>query len=141
MFFWTIAIIVFMIVEASTAQLVSIWFAGGSFAALIAAIFEASIPLQILIFVLMSGLLLIFTKKFVQRLKLESSIKTNFDALIGQTAIVTEDISNPDGRGAAKLRGIEWTARSADNSKIEQGTYVTVKNIDGVKLIVTVKED
>ena len=141
MFFWTIAIIVFMIVEASTAQLVSIWFAGGSFAALIAAIFEASIPLQILIFVLMSGLLLIFTKKFVQRLKSESSIKTNFDALIGQTAIVTEDISNPDGRGAAKLRGIEWTARSADNSKIEQGTYVTVKNIDGVKLIVTVKED
>ena len=141
MFFWTIAIIVFMIVEASTAQLVSIWFAGGSFAALVAAIFEASIPLQILIFVLMSGLLLIFTKKFVQRLKSESSIKTNFDALIGQTAIVTEDISNPDGRGAAKLRGIEWTARSADNSKIEQGTYVTVKNIDGVKLIVTVKED
>ncbi len=139
MFFWTIAIIVFMIIEASTAQFVSIWFAGGSFAALVAAIFEVSIPLQILIFVLVSGLLLIFTKKFVDRLKSSTAIKTNFDALIGQTAVVTEDISNPDGKGAAKLRGIEWSARSADDTQIKQGTYVTVKSIDGVKLIV--KED
>ena len=141
MFFWTIAIIVFMSVEASTAQFVSIWFAGGSFAALIAAIFEVSLPLQILIFVLVSGLLLIFTKKFVDRFKSKSGIKTNFNALIGQVAVVTEDISNLDGKGAAKLRGIEWSARSEDNMKIKQGTYVTVKNIDGVKLIVTLKED
>lgn len=141
MIFWTIAIIVFMVVEANTAQFVSIWFAGGSFAALVSAIFEVSIPLQILIFVLVSGLLLIFTKKFVDRLKSPTAIKTNFDALIGQTAVVTEDISNPDGKGAAKLRGIEWSARSADDTKIEQGTYVTVKNIDGVKLIVAIKED
>ncbi len=141
MIFWTIAIIVFMVVEASTAQFVSIWFAGGSFAALVSAIFEVSIALQILIFVLVSGLLLIFTKKFVDRLKSPTAIKTNFDALIGQTAVVTEDISNPDGKGAAKLRGIEWSARSADDTKIEQGTYVTVKNIDGVKLIVAIKED
>lgn len=141
MIFWTIAIIAFMIIEASTAQFVSIWFAGGSFAALVAAIFEASIPLQILFFVLVSGLLLIFTKKLVDRLKSPTAIKTNFDALIGQTAVVTEDISNPDGKGAAKLRGIEWSARSADGNKIRQGTYVTVENIDGVKLIVTIKED
>ena len=141
MIFWTIAIIVFMVVEATTAQFVSIWFAGGSFAALVAAIFEVSIPLQILIFVLVSGLLLVFTKKLVDRLKSPIGVKTNFDALIGQTAVVTEDISNPDGKGAAKLRGIEWSARSADDTKIEQGTYVTVKNIDGVKLIVAIKED
>ncbi len=141
MIFWTIAIIAFMIIEASTAQFVSIWFAGGSFAALVAAIFEVSIPLQILIFVLVSGLLLIFTKKLVDRLKSPTAIKTNFDALIGQTAVVTEDISNPDGKGAAKLRGIEWSARSADGNKIRQGTYVRVENIDGVKLIVTIKED
>ena len=141
MIFWTIAIIAFMIIEASTAQFVSIWFAGGSFAALVAAIFEAGIPLQILIFVLTSGLLLIFTKKFVDRLKSPTGIKTNFDALIGQTAVVTEDISNPDGKGAAKLRGIEWSARSTDDSKIKQGTYVTVEKIDGVKLIVKIKED
>ncbi len=139
MIFWTIAIIAFMIIEASTAQFVSIWFAGGSFAALVAAIFEAGIPLQILIFVLVSGLLLIFTKKFVDRLKSPTGVKTNFDALIGQTAVVTEDISNPDGKGAAKLRGIEWSARSEDGNIIKQGTYVTVKKIDGVKLIV--KED
>ena len=100
MIFWTIAIIVFMVVEASTAQFVSIWFAGGSFAALVSAIFEVSIPLQILIFVLVSGLLLIFTKKFVDRLKSPTAIKTNFDALIGQTAVVTEDISNPDGKAS-----------------------------------------
>ena len=139
MIFWTIAIIAFMIIEASTAQFVSIWFAGGAFAALVAAIFEAGIPLQILIFVLTSGLLLIFTKKIVDRLKSPTGIKTNFDALIGQTAVVTEDVSNPDGKGAAKLRGIEWSARSADGTQIKQGSYVTVEKIDGVKLIV--KED
>ncbi len=141
MIFWTIAIIAFMIIEASTAQFVSIWFAGGSFAALVAAIFEVSIPIQILIFVLTSGFLLIFTKKFVERLKSPTVIKTNFDALIGQTGVVTEDISNPDGKGAVRLRGIEWSARSVDDIKIKQGTYVTVNNIDGVKLIVNIKED
>ena len=51
------------------------------------------------------------------------------------SAVVTEDINNIEGRGAAKVRGLEWSARSADGENIEAGTVVLVIGIEGVKLI------
>lgn len=134
--FWTILLVGLLVLEAATTQFICIWFAGGALLALIGALFNLSTPLQICIFVIASALLLVFTRKIVDKLKSKDNIKTNVDALIGQSAIVTDDISNLDEKGSVKLRGIEWSARSADEEPIEKGSYVTVKEIDGVKLIV-----
>ena len=38
--------------------------------------------------------------------------------------------------GLVKLQGTVWTARSADGEAIPEGKTVTVKKIEGVKLIV-----
>ncbi len=133
---WTALLVGFLVLEASTTQFICIWFAGGSLFALIGALLDLSTPVQITIFIVASALLLVFTKKIVDKLKSKDKEKTNIDALIGQMAIVTDDISNIEAKGSVKLRGMEWSARSSDGSSIEKDSYVTVKEIDGVKLIV-----
>ena len=135
--FWTILTIALIVLEASTAQFICIWFSGGAFAALIVALCGLGLWTQIVVFVLISALLLISTKKFVNKLKSKTSAKTNTDALIGETAVVMSPISNTQGIGSVKIRGMVWTARSEDGSDIEEGTLVLVKQIEGVKLIVS----
>lgn len=136
---WTLFTIGLIILEAATTQLICIWFAGGTFAALIVALFNTDLWIQIVTFVIVSALLLIFTKKLVNSLKSKDPVKTNADALIGQRAAVISPISNEKETGTVKVRGMVWTARSEDGSDIDTDKIVTVKQIEGVKLIV--KED
>ena len=133
---WLILFVALIVLEFTTTQFICIWFAGGALAAFISALITPNITLQTTIFVLVSAILLILTKKFVNKLKANPDAKTNTDALIGQPAVVTEEISNIGAKGAVKIRGLEWSARSADGSDIQRDSYVTVKDIDGVKLIV-----
>ena len=133
---WTALLVAFLILEAATTQFVSIWFAGGSLIALIGALLGLSATAQICIFIIGSAVLLVFTRKIVDKLKAKDNTKTNIDALIDQVAVVTGSISNIDAKGTVKLRGMEWSARSADGEPIEEGSHVKVKEIDGVKLIV-----
>lgn len=135
-FFWTVLVIAFICIEAATVQFVSIWFAGGAFAALIAAMAGADIWLQTVVFVIVSTLLLIFTRRLIRKLKAKEPLKTNTDALIGQNGTVLELISNINSSGSVKVGAMVWSARSESGEEIPAGTTVTVKKIDGVKLIV-----
>ena len=134
--FWLLLFLGFIILEIATTQFICIWFAGGSLTALICAMCNMNITVQTIVFVVVSALLLVFTKQFVDKLKSKDKAKTNADALIGQVGVVLEDISNIDSRGSVKMRGLEWSARSSDGSEIPANSHVTVKEIDGVKLIV-----
>lgn len=133
---WLIAIGVFILLEAVTAQFVSIWFTGGGVAALIASLVGANEVTQITIFVIVSAILLIFTRPILKRFVDVKAEKTNSDSLIGKMAVITEKVDNLDAMGKAKIDGMIWTARSLDNSTIEAGETVTVEKIEGVKLIV-----
>lgn len=137
--FWTVLLVALIILEASTAQFVCIWFAGGAFASLICSMFDLEPWIQICVFLAVTLILLISTKKIVRKLKSSTNEKTNVDALIGQTVIVTEKISNIAGEGAVKLGGMIWSARSDNSDEIDIGEIVTVIRIDGVKLIVNKK--
>lgn len=86
-------------------------------------------------FAVLSFILLIFSRKIFGKTLRIKPVATNADSLIGERAVVTEDINNIEGRGAAKVRGLEWSARSADGENIEAGTVVLVIGIEGVKLI------
>ncbi len=135
---WFLAAIVFIVLEAVTYQFVSIWFAGGCMVAMIAVLInpDLSVTVQLGIAVATAIIFLIATRPLVKKL-LDGKIEaTNVDALIGKNAVVTETIDNIISKGAAKLDGKEWTARSADDSVIEKDSIVTVEKIDGVKLIV-----
>ena len=135
--FWVAALVVFLIVEAVTAGLVSIWFVFGSLVALICAALGAAVWLQIFWFVIVSVATLVRTRPLVKRYVDSRSVATNPDRSIGRAAVVTERIDNLAATGAVKLDGVVWTARSTDDAvAIETGERVTVRAIEGVKLIV-----
>lgn len=133
---WVVLMVVFLVVEAATAGLTCIWFAIGSLAALIAALFGAQIWLQAVWFLVISFVTLYFTRPLVKKYVNSRSQPTNADMVIGKEALVTEDIDNVEATGAVSVGGKVWTARSADGVQIKAGAVVNVLRIEGVKLIV-----
>ena len=135
-YLWAAAVIVFMIIEIATTQLVTLWFALGSLASLIACLMNAPVYVQIIIFVAVSAITLAATRPLVKKWTKTSFSPTNADRCIGKTALVVEDIDNSAEKGAVKINGSVWSARSGDGIKIRKDEQVTIKQIDGVKLIV-----
>ncbi|MBR3817680.1 MAG: NfeD family protein [Clostridia bacterium] len=136
MIFWIVLLVVLIIVEAVTAQLVTIWFAAGAAAALIAELCGLQQWLQWVIFIAVSAVALIATRPLVRKVTNKTVQPTNADRCIGQTAVVTEDIDNVEGKGQVHVNGVTWTARSSDGSVFRKDERVTVEKIEGVKLIV-----
>ena len=135
-YMWLGAVILFAVVEAMTTQLVSIWLAGGALAAFCASLAGTEVTLQWILFVAVSAILLILTKPLVKKIINREPEKTNIDAQIGKTTIVTQKIDNIKETGEVRLNGISWTARSENDEPIDEGSRVLVEKIDGVKLIV-----
>ena len=133
---WLIAAVIFIIIEAMTVGLTTIWFAAGAFVALVLALFKVGAVPQVAVFLIVSLVLLGTTRKvFVNKLKTGSQ-KTNVDALVGEEAVVLEDIT-PHNTGLVKVKGQNWTAVAYDKeATIPKDTTVKVKAIEGVKLIV-----
>ena len=135
-YLWAALTVVLIIVEAVTVQLVTIWFAIGSLAALIANLAGANAVWQGIIFVVVSLAVLVLTRPYVKKAIEKKTVPTNSDRCIGKEAIVSEKIDNRAGQGQVKIGGITWTARSEDDSIIEPDEVVIVKKIEGVKVIV-----
>ena len=133
---WSVLLILFIIAEAITVQLVSIWFAIGSLVALIANFCGANILVQAALFVGVSFAALLLTRPLVKKFSTPKIQRTNIDRIIGERAIVTEEIDNLRAIGVVKADVKSWSARSADGSIIPAGSVVEVQKIDGVKLIV-----
>ena len=134
--FWAAAIVVFIILELSTVGLTSIWFALGSLCALISALLGAPVWLQIVWFVIISVAALVLTRPLVKKYINGKTHATNADRIIGARAVVKERIDTIEGTGAVLADGKMWSARSTDGSTIEADTVVTVREIQGVKLVV-----
>ena len=136
---WLVLIIAFLTAEILTVGLVSIWFAGGALVAVILSLFEVAPLIQVSVFFLVSIVLLVSTRKiFVDKLNTGKE-NTNVDALIGETGQVVLTI-NPMEIGQVKVSGQVWSALADDQLlTIEEGSYVTIKAIEGVKLIVVPK--
>ncbi len=137
---WITAIIAFVIAEAVTYQLVTIWFAIGALGALICTVTGAPVPIQGAVFILLSTAALMLVRPLSLRCLRQRSEKTNAASLIGMEVMITETVNNITACGRGKLRGIEWTLRSADNKEIAVGETAVVERIEGVKLIVSRKE-
>lgn len=135
--FWLAMLVVFLIMEASTVTLVSLWFAAGALVAMIAGMLDAAIWLQILLFIVVSGGLLAALRPLAKKLINPTKNSTNLDAVIGSRGIVLEDIDNIRAMGRVKLGAMEWSARSTSGEQIPAGTQVTVDKIEGVKVFVT----
>ena len=140
---WGFAVIFFLLLEALTMGLTTIWFAAGAFVAAAVALFGCPFSVQIVAFVVVSVLCLVFTRPIAKRFLNDKTEKTNADSVIGCTGVVTEDIDNLLAKGQVLVKGQYWTARAEEDGKlikegsiIREGAKVTVKEISGVTLIV-----
>lgn len=134
---WLIAGGILAIIEAFTMGLTTIWFAGGAVAAAVAAMLNAPVVFQVIIFLAVSIILLAVTRPVVRRRLNDKTEKTNIDALIGQEAVTECDIV-PHSIGQVRADGKVWSAVST-GSEIKKGRIVIIKSIRGVTLTVEEK--
>ena len=116
-------------------RLVSIWFSLGAVGGLIAAILDASIIEQFVVFAAVSFVLVLATRPLVKKLTKNTEVKTNADRLIGKVGEVTREI-NTFSKGEVIVDFREWTAIALNNQSFAIGDKVVVVKIDGNKLVV-----
>ena len=135
---WLVLLVVFLIAEAACPiHLVSIWFAVGSLAAMVVGMLRGPMWLQIGAFLVVSAGLLALLWPLVRKYLNPNVAKTNLDAIVGSTGLVTVAIDNLHGQGQVKLGAMEWTARSTSGEPIAEGTTIRVDRIEGVKVFVS----
>lgn len=136
LYVWIAVLVAAVVVEALTNDFVAIWFFPASLVSMILSFFDVAPWLQLVLFLVIGLALVIATRPLCRKFLSGKEEKTNVDALVGKTCLVTEEIRNIDEQGEVKVGGLCWSARAADGRVIAVGEQVTVKDIQGVKLIV-----
>ena len=139
-FIWLGLMVLFILVEAATVTMVSLWFAGGALAALVVSLLGGGFLLQMIAFLVVSTALLALLRPLARKHFTPKLTRTNVDAVIGTQGYVTADIDNMAATGTVKLGAMEWSARSADGKPIPKGTLVKAERIEGVKVYVAPAE-
>jgi len=133
---WLLLAAIFIVIEIISLGLTTIWFAGGAFVAALAGLAGANLLVQVILFAVVSIILLVVTRPVAKKYLDSRTEKTNAEALIGQNAVVLDEVNNLLETGRAKINGMEWTARSKEDSVIiPADTVAKIVDIKGVKLI------
>lgn len=137
---WFATFAVLLVVEILTMGLTTIWFAVGALLSCIIALIGGDLYLQVIVFLCGSTLMLLTIRPAVRRKFNLRREKTNIESLIGVTGIVTETLDPELESGRVLVKGQDWAAISADHQEIEKNARITVKEIRGVKMVVTEQE-
>jgi len=136
-FMWFALLVVFVVAEAATVNMVSVWFAAGSLAALVTALLGGEVWLQIVVFLVFSAVALALLRPIAKKYFTPRITRTNVDALEGKNCLCVTAIDNLSGSGQVKIGDVEWSARSTDGEAIPAGTEVKIDRVEGVKVYVT----
>lgn len=128
---WLILCILFVVVEVATVGLVSIWFAAGALVALLVSSVVDSVLVQLVVFVAVSLLTLVFTRPLVSKYVTPRQQPTNSELNVGKKARVIRTIT-PNSPGRVRLEGVDWAARSAET--IAEGSWCIVTAVDSATL-------
>jgi membrane protein implicated in regulation of membrane protease activity len=137
---WLALVVLFLVTEAATVTVVSLWFAAGSLAAMSAALLGGPVWLQCLVFLTVSAIALTALRPLVRKYIKPKLVRTNVDSIIDSEGYVTEDIDNLSACGRVKLGGSYWSARSTNSETIPAGTRIRVDRVEGNKVYVTSAE-
>ena len=133
---WLVVLAILLVIEFLTRGLTTVWFAGGALVAFLVSLAGGPLWLQLLLFIAVSVVLLLFTRPLAMKYLNKDVQKTNVDSIPGQKGIVTATIDNLKAEGQVTIQGMEWTARAKNGNTIEKGKVVRVTAVEGVKLIV-----
>lgn len=136
---WLALAVVMCVIEAATIQMVSIWFAIAAVISFVVSLFHAPIWVQLIVFVVASVATLLSARPFVKKYIKPRIIRTNADAIIGETAVVISPVNNLDMKGRVAIKGLDWAAISENSETFSEGEQVVIKKIDGVKLVISKK--
>ncbi len=140
--YWLILFVILLLIEIFTMGLTTIWFAAGALVAFLAGILGFGMAVQLVVFIVVSTVLLILTRPVAVKYFNKECQKTNAESLIGQQALVLEDVDTLKAQGRVEVRGQEWSAKTDEpDGRIPKNTVVTIEGIQGVKLIVKEKEE
>ena len=135
---WLIFAVIMLVIEIATTGLATLWFAVGAIVAMIMDLCGASVASQIIVMALVSIvcfiLCMIWVKPKLESLRKKNVQRTNADRLIGREGIVIVPLNATDGKGQVKVDGQVWSAKADED--FAEGTKITVKSIEGVKLVV-----
>ena len=134
---WLIAAVVLGVVEVSTVNLITLWFAVSALVVAVIAAFGAGAGVQITVFIVVSAILVIATRPLARRFLNRRTVATNADRIISAKGVVVEEINSIKGSGQVKVMGQVWSAKSANGENIADGTAVTVVALEGVKVVVS----
>lgn len=138
--FWLILAAIMFIGEIVTAGFLLFWVGLGALVSLVLAIFGVPTVIQIVVFLIVTALLIMFTKPIVDKTLKPTFTPTNVDKIIGKQGYVIKEINNVLGTGQVKVGHEVWTAESEDNENIPQDSYVTVSKVNGVKVVVKLSQ-
>ena len=133
---WLVVLAILLVIEFLTLGLTTVWVAGGALVAFLVSLAGGPLWLQLLLFIAVSVVLLLFTRPLAVKYLNKDVQKTNVDSIPGQKGIVTATIDNLKAEGQVTIQGMEWTARAKNGNTIEKGKVVRVTAVEGVKLIV-----
>ena len=134
---WLVVMVIFLVIEAATISLTTIWFAVGAFVAMVLSFFGVPLTAQVIVFLIISIACLFFVYPLVKNKIKPGQVKTNYESVIDRVGIVTEKISNIMATGQVKVDGQIWTARALEDEEIEVDTRVKINQVNGVKLLVS----
>lgn len=133
---WICIVVIFVIIEALTVQLVCIWFALSALITMIAALLGAPLWAQLTIFPVCTIIFLIFTRPVVKKLMRGTVTHTNADRILGMPAVVVKEINNDKAEGQVRVLNQIWSARSLGGETLPCDSKVVVRSIEGVKVVV-----
>ncbi|HHY45631.1 MAG TPA: NfeD family protein [Firmicutes bacterium] len=137
---WVAVAIVCAVLEIVTPSFFIGWFGVGAIAGALMSVLRVGPVGQALVFLAVSIGLVLSTRRFASKWTRQDALtKTNIDAIVGKTGVVTKEIPAND-RGQVKVGGEVWSAESVDGRAIPQGVSVEVLRVDGVRLVVKAPE-
>ena len=135
--FWLVAFGALLLIELLTLGLTTVWFAVGALAAFLLAVINVPLPLQIVAFIGVSVLMLVFARPMMTKYLNSKTTKTNAESLVGNKARVLIPVNNLKSEGQVMVNGMEWTARSTkDEVPFPKDEMVKIVGISGVKQII-----
>ena len=129
---WLILLVAFIVAEAATATLVSIWFCAGAAAALLLSAFVPNVLAQTAVFLVVSLVCLVLMRPLVRKKDAKAAVPTNADRNVVQTAEVIAAVE-PARPGRARLSGVDWAARC--DVPLAEGQLAEVVAVEGTTLV------
>jgi membrane protein implicated in regulation of membrane protease activity len=142
-YIWLILGAIFIVAEIFTPGFVLLWFGVGAIvAALLALTGLVGLPLQVIVFLVVSIALTIASRTIFERVFMRGSpgrdLKSGIDSLPGRLALVVSASEGAMGEGAVRVFGSTWRAFPVEGEEpLREGEQVRIERVDGTSVYVS----